>query len=446
VNLGEIRVAIADALKFAPESSAYATLLSRHINDVYLELIGQNQWRFRQRTFQFPARADIPLTTAGWLNGSDVVVNVAPTPAENWRHAQVAGPDGALHSIQRISGTIIYLKDVYAGATVTGPGTVFWWRYPMDRRLLGDPDYSGIGLARRNPDLEPPELWPMSEVLGIVERNDGITGPFLDWERGVGDVRALTLAEEQGWNLNIQDSPGEPRFAVVHPRSRMPPTGVGALLTATAIAGGSLPAATAFRYFYTFRDGRDRSDRSEIVTATTTVANKTIQLGGLPASAVLSGFVKEIWREQAGTGVFRWLDEVPAIDLTYPDDGLPLGVVGERWEDQSPLVEIEVWPRPEKNRLIEVRYLAGNRSLLLDNDVPDMPAEYHRLLVHRVVQARAAEAEQTSLVRMHRELGDEMEDRMKRRYLLQKGNRPMRKPWAMGETRPPWRPLITFTG
>jgi hypothetical protein len=446
VNLAELRTAVSDALKFAPGTPAYKTLLTRHINDVYLELLGERQWRFRQRAFQFTARADIAIV-ADWTNGSDTVANIAPAPAENWRHAQILGPDGVLHAIQRVLGTTVYLKDVYTGVTaLAAAGTTFWWRYPMDRRLLGDPDFSAAGLLRRNPDLEVPELWPITEVLGVVERYDNITGAFLDWTTGAGQVRPLTLADEQGWNLNIQDAPGEPRHALIHARSRLPPTGVGAALTATAIAGGSLAVGAALRYFYTFRDGRDRSDRSDIVTATTTALNRTVQLAGLPVSTTLSGFMKEIWREASGTGAFRWLAEVPPGAATFNDDGLPLGVVGERWEDQSPLVEIEVWPRPDKDRLLEVRYMAGNRSLLLDNDVPDMPAEYHKLLVHRVAEQRAAEAEQAALVRVHRTLAMEMEDRMRRRYLLTKGTRPVRNPWGLGNNRPPWRPIITYTG
>lgn len=456
MNLAQIRTDIESAMEYAPGTAAWADRVSRVVNDVYRELIGQNHWRFRERVFEFPIRPDVSFT-GDWTLNSDTVANVTVTggsATEAWRHGWVQGPNGRAYRVTKYTTGLsdtIYLKDKYQGANaVGGAGTAFWWEYPMSRRFLGDGDLSATGLAFRDPDREVQELWPMAEVLGVVERNDDTDTDFLDQPAGVGQVRHLSLADEQGWNLNIQESPGEPRAVLIRPRSRMPfpyVPGEGEANNivpfASLTGGGSLAADVEYRYFYTVRSGIDRSAPSPIMSATPTGATLTVRLNDLPTWANNNGDVKEIWRERAGDGVFRWLAEVDNTTSQFDDDGSY--DVGERWEDEGPMTTVQLWPRTDKDRLIQIRYLAGNRSLLLDQDVPDMPAEYHQILVSRAVIRLVAEGGGTSLLKMHATIADEMEQKLRRRYLVNKSVRPQRELWGH-RTVSRWGPTITWTG
>lgn len=385
MNLQGILARVERALQAAPNVQSRVDDWRDVINDHYLAVMEDAAFGVHQeRVAEFTARATVTLTAATAALGSYQLTAVAPAPASDWEGHVIYSTDADVEfRITRVSGTTIWLSATYPIPFVADTFEVRFYSYRLPRTCG-----SVLGVSTRTDDV--------GEIRGAGR---------LDDERSYYDPD--TVGPPEVWIPEDEEQDRAPRS-----------------IAAAAAAGGGLQQNTEYRYLYAFLERGRLSSPSLIVSATTTLGDRTINLSAIEATTAGSGVLKRLYRETARDGLFKFLVTLNEGDTTYADTGAASPSETAIWDDAGPYRYIRFWPRPSSNYTIRLRHQLRPTRLRHMSDVPLLPEPYHSIIAHRAAaellwraeaykaaeaQERRAQAAETRLVRRtHKDEGRQL--------------------------------------
>ena len=475
MNLKEIREAVERELVFDPDIEAHREDLNKMINTQYMSIMDSQAWPFRHKIAEVRLMKDrtITKTTAANLTGgksltipnsnyvandvTDVnvdelaghVIDFGAQTDYDKKNNQSPGYNIGDDSLTR-NRTSYIIERAYASAS--SKITI----HPDPRYVFSDfdSDITIKALKYRLPN-------DCAEVLGVMSRDD---------DRGL--IEQLDLPAERQYMLN-PDETGDPTVWMTDPLLVSRSTGfddygrefferhsnrpMSLLSSSESSTGGYLPDKTRFQYFVVWQYAGRVSPPSPITEATTqgngsTHTNKIVLYfhnDDVMDSQYL-GRQRLVFRRMAesegntpvpytdknwGPWLLAAVIDDPSVtnynDTSTSNKGNWMHASLERrWEDYEPPGQyqyVRFWPRPDTDKTVEVRYLARAKKLYGETATPELPLEYHQLIVHKVVQLLALRHEAPDLSKIHGKLAQDLEKRMRLRYLASKGQIRRRK-------------------
>jgi hypothetical protein len=416
VNLGQIRERIQNELQHAPTTTAHKNDINQVVNDVYQKRMSSERWTYRTVEGTMRLRADVTgvsfkvRTTTGKSLQLRTVTGVSAVYMHDYDALLLLASDesDSLRRFGRIAGgpswpvewRQVHAKydGVHAGGwpdpdldTVSADVAVYLDDPPA--AAYQDITYTD-GILRHDRYQMP---FDCGEIISIVSRDD---------KRGEMELVNRTRERMLMMNTN-QDGAGQPVAWLMDDAVDCGPAPRKTMTAATGTTG-SLAAGT-YRYFYAFYGKGTFSAPSNIVS---------IVVSGTADEVVLSALEAEpdtrYWRDKHvfrddGDGVFRLLARVPPGTATYTDSGATAPDETFRWDDRmaAPRKAVRFWPRPSADQWVSVSYLRVPNRLVTDQDTPEMPEEYHHILVHEAIVQLAARYKQPDLIKVHAPLAAE---------------------------------------
>tara|TARA_R100000808_G_C2138667_1_gene146673 strand:+ start:116 stop:1606 length:1491 start_codon:yes stop_codon:yes gene_type:complete len=476
MNLKEIREAVERELVFDPNIEAHREDVNKLINAQYMQIMDSQAWPFRHKIAEVRLMKDREIAKTALTNvtggrsltapdsnfttghTSDVnvdelaghVIDFGSTVDEDSNNNQASGYDIGGASLDR-NRTSYVIERAYksAGNTVT---------------IHPDPRYNYADFGSGNATVKALKYRlpnDCAEVLGVMSRDD---------DRGL--IHQIDLPAERQYMLN-PDETGDPTVWMTDPLLVSRSTGfddygrefferhsnrpMSLLSSSESSTGGYLPDKTRFQYFVVWQYAGRVSPPSPITEATTqgngsTHTNKIVLYfhnDDVMDSQYL-GRQRLVFRRMAesegntpvpysdknwGPWLLAAVIDDPSV-TNYNDTSASSKAnwmhasLERRWEDYEPPGQyqyVRFWPRPDTDKTVEVRYLARAKKLYGETATPELPLEYHPLIVHKVVQMLAIRHEAPDLSKVHGKLALELERRMRRRYLNSKGQVRRRK-------------------
>jgi hypothetical protein len=375
-----------------PRTTSYKNEVIGYLNDRAQALYVEAEWIFLEERTTLTVYPDYDTGTVTVTNGSYLVTasNTAFWFSDMNGH-QFIGPDDETYTIAYVDTVSVpnrlYLTTPYAGTGVAGADyTIRFFAYPMPDDCV-DP---GPITSREDDRGRISYIDNETEAQHYLDRDD--TGdPYVYLNAGAWHTRTLDT---------------EP--------------------TAKATVGGTLTASASYTYCVTvFYEGVE-SAPSKQVSATTTAANKTIELENIQdftAGALPTGYRKRVYR-RTSEGAFYFLAELDWNDTTYTDDGSDSIDLSRPLKDFGEAYKVWFYPRPDEEQEVEVWYKRRPRRMYKDQDVPDLPPEFHDILWRQAAIDVLEKYNQPTSTQER--IVEERMKALKRRYL----NRSDRR-WAM---------------
>lgn len=403
MNLKEIRERVEDALTYAPGVESHRIKLNRRINDAQKEILTFRRWTFRQRLFELTLMKERVIANADWSIPSNTRALEFPLPT-GWTRLNVdwlAGQTVLLPFAPADSnGTGLHDEFIIESSNLTGAGTTV--------TIIPDPRYPGLASKAGITDditlkfLRYRMPASFSEAQGVMDRAEDF-----------GEIRQLDLWRERAFMLNNSDDPGRPVRFLIDPNY---PDFVGTdnsgfenrylgndieppiqTIAAAEAATGSLTALGTFTYKISWAYSNMISGAGPETKITLTGANRTVNLTNLDAITSTGGedFGREriVWRREGEGPWFQFtVIADPSVTIftdtgaIQPVSGNPLLYVRERDRARAGAYHfIRFWPLTDTDRTVELRYLARPADLVDDSDIPELPDEYHPIIVHKTV-------------------------------------------------------------
>lgn len=422
MNLLQIREHIQNELQRAPETQDWKNDVANVVNAKYLARMTAKRWPFRVVEASLRLRAD----------ETGVTFKVASSTGYPLELRTVAGVHAVrYHDLDALLFRSGDEDDSYRrfGRIAGGRAWTAYWRQVMrnydGHNIEGWPDPDLSTTKNVQAYLEAPPATGYLDVTytdGVL-RHDRYQLPFdcaeiigiVSREDSRGEIPLVNRTRERQLMLNDRDPAGSPEAYLLDDPVDAGPAPRKTMVAAVTNGGFGLAAGT-YRYFYVFGGKGAMTGPSPIVEATTTGGASKIDftiLEGEPENRYWR--TKFVFREDNGDGVFRYLTSVQPGDTTFTDNGTNF-TPDETfvWDDRmaAPRKTVRFWPRPASDQWVHVQYLTAPRRLQNDQDTPQMPDEYHMLLVHDAVVHLAARYDQSHLVGVHSKLRDELEAMM----------------------------------
>lgn len=406
MNLADIIADVQREVGHKPGNRAERDNVARGVNDIYTDLLGAHPWEFIDRLFDLEWFADI--TGTGLSYHFKQITFASTLPEDSLLGAEISIANSAVG----MDGTFDVIRWDGPGGPIT---TALWIDNPPVPLavLTADPLATFTITWKRRPlpdDLE--------TSLGLMNR-----------EEDYGAVPLVDRTAERSLMLN-DDERGQAAGYVFDPPQGHDRAPRNVLSATTANVGGTLVPGT-YKYLFRHRlNGRlsGRSNIAEIVVPAGTNTN-IVNIIGLDDWAPLSQFFpiqRWLYREDVDTapGVFRRVALINSTtvvtpfvdDGETPDDDLPFCDVG-------PYRYVRMWPRPDVDTTYELRYHPRVKRLLHDMDVPEMPVEYHQILVFGAAERITRRNNDDALSGYMKRQYEELLNRMRRRYLSQSDRR-----------------------
>lgn len=388
MNLYDLIQRVYTATDRNPNTSAYKNQVIGFINDAMLTLCGMGDWLFLHKRGQMTVYPDYTTGTASVVNGQRGVQGNGTSWGDHMDGHLFIGPDGETYTIAHVSATnYLYLSSAYEGVTVNSTYTIRFFAYCM-------PDDC---------------IEPMSQV----SRDDDY-----------GRIRYIDN-ETEAERYFDRDDTGDPYF--YFPAENQQTRTLDATPSAAAgAAGGALTSGTLYGYRLTVRyegvEGPPTTEVTFTATATGKINLSNIQDLRVPVGGggfLSTGYRKHVWRREESRPYY-YIKELDDYETTYVDDGSVTP------SHERPLIEygtmFKVWfyPRPDSEKDIEVWYKRRPRRLQKDNDVPEIPPEYHDIL-WRMASIEIIQKSGGDMTALWREVYDERTGRlalMKKAYLV----------------------------
>ncbi len=383
-----------------PNLAVHENHLIRLINRHYQELCSSQPWRFLQeretkQLYQdFSGSAGTTLTLT---NNSKTVTAAAGT----WLHSGMEGAviEDTANSIEYridsvLNNTTAFLTEATgASAAVTGTTDfkVKWDKIKLPRDMV---DFLGItirdeifGQAANSRDRRIVYVDPRTEedlLLDHTSSGDTIIITDDDYDRTFNNDLTLTTQLGSG-------------------------------------GANSLSTSTTFEYCATIEREGIESSPSPVVSATTTGSDRTITLSGLPAVSGVDVYRKRIYRRNvtAKTGWYQITEIVPAASpsATFADDGSASLDYTRPLYYEGPRDTFRLYRRPDVDIKAEIRYMRRPARLVGNNDEPQIPPQYHSVLVYKAVADLYLQYGQPGISNIYEVKAQERIENMKRRYL-----------------------------
>lgn len=448
MNLGEIRDAVQNELQHVQTTAAWKNDVAKIANEKYSALMGMERWTFRTVDTHLRVLKDREDVTVIFSTGTGYPLamrNASWTPG-GLSNVLYEDYDALVLTEGEEENSLRRYGRIAGGET----GFPRKWRQCFDRAdgyyLQGFPDPDVTATATETLFLEEPAAatWrSATAVTDVILRHDRYRLPYdcaeiisiVSRDSNKRPLDLVNRTREKHLLLNSdQDAPGDPQAWVMDDAESAGPA-PRKTLAGAASAGGSLTASTTYRYFYAFWWKGCYSGRSNIVTVTTTAGNKTIDFTNMEVEPTNRyGRTKHLFRDD-GDGRFRWVKAVSYTASTTSDAGATDPDETWVWDDRmaSPQMAIRLYPRPSSDQWLYVQYLRQPNQLQTDQDVPEMPHDFHPIIVHQVCAQIAARFKAPEVVGFHEAKANELIGRMRNQYVVRY------TPAQMGQWRGPHR-------
>ena len=444
MNVSQIRQRIFDQMDYNPDIQQYRDSVVRRINDQYDRLCDMAHWLFLQKEKTIQLRANITGSSTLYLR----------VDSSNFRRVVSITSSGVYSSL---GGSIGSNPSTYSTLTFTAE---------MEGQTLIDEDSNEYKIVRvrtaNEMFIEPtitsdaPALgWKKStatditsftirfdryalpddciEVLGIVDREDD-RGRIPNVDRKRVEIAYLDRDNSGEPLVSIEDE------AFIDESPINTPTATEGTTGTSTLVGGNI-----YEYMYTIqREGRE-SPPSSVVQITLSSTGTEVVLSNFDdtrwfnnANFDDSGILKLIYRRDV-TNNGRWLmvSTLPAGTTTYTDKYLmPTNASTTNFEfaqkteytystqrdvikyqDPGPRQYLRFWYVPSEDRILHLRYHRRPRPLVADTDSPEIPRQYHMILVYLTLEDLFMQLQEQNQGTIFRVRGDDMIRQMRKRYL-----------------------------
>lgn len=448
MNRGDIRKAILSKINYSPDDTAYHKVLNTQINDVYQEIFSDRVWPFSIKEVQLPALPDI--TEANYLyhpyatvTHGDVIVDWGQDVLHPWYVGQIIELDGVEYTIANISGTSrLFLDRPYRGTSSTSLSN---WK--IKNRFINLPDDC----------VQIQEVYfSDAPVPGSQRRSPIPLQPQAMHRSG--------LSQDQTGNRPTHYY-HVPDIVIPAPQEILAPT----LTLSSTTTGGALTPGSVLRFTYAYCMGEPTDDFTNCPEGPVWQGNDTWPNGYveitipsvgsytinwavfLPQSKYPAGgtgswhpYYIHIYNVNPGYDKIHELTELRASNETGPlidttgtlrisADSYTPATIDRAVEHTGHTKRIQLYPRPsslDKSIVIDPTNLWYNESinmvwvtytyrplpLVTDADVPELPPEYHQLIVNKVAAMQALKLEQTATYTMCNQDYDRLYARMVAAY------------------------------
>jgi hypothetical protein len=448
MNVSEIRQRIFDQMDYNPDLQQYRDSVVRRINDQYERLCDMAHWLFLQKESTIQLRKAI-------TGSSTVSFRVDGT---NLRRL-VSMQSSSVYSAKTIGAT----PSTFSTLTLTAE---------MEGQTLIDEDSNEYKIIRVRDSnemfIEP--SWKKAdsvditnftirfdrvalpqdciEVLGVVDRDDD-RGRLPNIDRKRTEIAYLD-----------RDTTGEPLISIDDESfiDQSPINNPIATEGQTAASGNTpLVAGNTYEYMYTIqREGRE-SPTSKSVQITLSSSGTEVNLSNIDDTRWFtggnfddSGILKLVYRRDV-TNDGRWImiTTLTAGTTTYLDNDLvPTNAAAStfefaqntsftysnqrdiiKYENPGPRQYLRFWYTPEEDRVLHIRYHRRPRPLYSDTDAPEIPRQYHMILVYLTLEDVFLQLQEQNQATIFRMRGDDMIRQLRKRYLSRDDTRKRFSRW-----------------
>lgn len=406
-NVGEILRTLGAKLDYDPELASYRLQMLRLLNEQHMALLTERPWTFAMGTAKVRTRSDITFGTVSITSGTRTLTGTSTGWTQECEGAWVYLADSNWYRVGRFAGATSLILDVpYTGTSMSGATYRLRWRYvPLPQDCV-----SYHNLSARAEDR--------GELVYVSRSTE--EGVYLD-EDTTGTTTAYTDADT--WTPRSPDRP----------------------LTATASAGAGLVSGRTYRYLYTYMvNGVESAPCSPYVEVTPSGGNLQVTLSGFLDCDTGDGRQYALYRAESDVGIFYRI-QTGTTSGSVIDTGLavdrdaPLNTNGQRHY-------IRFYPRPGELSSVgsgtgkisynyedlEVRYHRRPRPLAKDSDFPEIPEDFHDVLVNRTLAEAFMKNGGDAQARHYLTLAKERERTMASRYISQAAHHAVRQGWTAG--------------
>jgi hypothetical protein len=398
MTLHELIAEVNGLIDHNPNIDTHRDHIVRLINRHYEQICSEAPYRFVTKRHTKRLYADVSGTDGGTLtfnNGSKVVNNGTESSELHWRGQLLTGPDDVETRISGVDegNNRLILESEYGGTTATSAS----WTLGFDSIIMPKGCVDILGVTTRD-ELESTANTSTDRRLLFV---DGRSEENMLLDRTISGTPTMLLESEAG-TVDNRD----------------------VVFTAAAgSTGASLQTSVTYEYTATLENGQIESPPMKAVQVTPT-AGQAVTLTFTNASttgnlAVLDRIYVYRRNVTANTGFYRvgtieW--RIAAGATTFVDTGFT--------EDHSlplfysnPVQILKVYKRPSTDIWAEIRYHRRPHRLVGDLDAPEMPPQFHKILVWKVVSELYGQYGEGSMLKMYDAMAEEAIISMRRKYL-----------------------------
>lgn len=329
------------------------------VNEVYHEIVYSRRWQWCEVDTDLAVYADEDVDGGSGSSNSTEITGVTTT-YERWVGHKIVGSGGQEFTVVAVTSLgSVYITPAYVGSPPSGETwRVKYYRYALPRDCLS--------------------------VQGLLSR-----------DIGTNRIMPLTRRHDEELNLDPNNGTGTPlAWLPENVEADRPPRTFSAALASGA---STLTVGTTYRYLCAFYQQGRLSSSSSIVTARPTSGTPRVTLT-LEARSATSGITKWVYREDARSGVFRFLAEVASATTSYTDNGGTAPDEDQVWDDWGPPTFLRLYPRASTSQTLRLRYRRVPPRLKHASDTPLMPEVGQAALVHGAVAAILRRAGASSAV------------------------------------------------
>ena len=421
MNVAEIRQRIFDQMDYFPDLQQYRDSVVRRLNDRYQELCDSAHWLFLQKEREITLRkgvdgseADGVSITVSSTNARLVTVSGFTATLEMEGQTLTYTTTDREYTIVRVlSSTVLYIDDNWDG---TKGSVQYVFKITFQRFMLPEDCIEVLGYTDRDADR--------GKLLFIGRRREEFA--YLDADN-TGDPS--TVIEDE----HILDDPplNTPTASIVSLSAPVNPT--------------LLKNSTVYEYKYTiYREGRESPPSLGVSITGPASGAYNIRLDDIDdtgyydtaasTSTSDSGVAKLVYRRDVtNDGKWMLVGQVDSTLTYFIDDELhptsafsyqnntshrfssSLDVL--RWTDPGPRQYVRFWYTPSADKVIHLRYHYRPRDLVADNDAPEMPRQYHNLLVYLTLQDMFLQMQDVTQSQLFERRAEQVRIQMRRRYL-----------------------------
>ena len=420
MNVSEIRQRIFDQMDYFPDLQQYRDSVVRRMNDRYQELCDSAHWLFMQKEREITVRkavegtsATIGIQVTGSANARKVTaVGFTPTLEMEGQTLTNTDTDKEFTIVRVLDASTFYINDDWTG-DITG-STDYAWKITFQRFALPEDCIEVLGYMDRDADR--------GKLLFIGRRREELA--YLDADNS-GDS-GVVIEDE-----HIIDDP---------PLNT--PTATNFLASS---APNRLVNSTTYEYKYTiYREGRESPPSLSVQFTVPATGHNGVKLISLDntgfyaistsTSTIDSGMFKLVYRRDVtNDGKWMLIGTVLSTTTSFTDDELhPKSAFPYqnstsyryssstevlRWTDPGPRQYVRFWYTPGADKVYHLRYHYRPRDLVADNDVPEMPRQYHNLLVYITLQDMFLQMQDVTQAQVFERRAEQVKIQLRRRFL-----------------------------
>tara|TARA_A100001391_G_scaffold202341_1_gene191640 strand:+ start:42 stop:1457 length:1416 start_codon:yes stop_codon:yes gene_type:complete len=448
MNVSEIRQRIFDQMDYNPDLQQYRDSVVRRINDQYERLCDMAHWLFLQKESTIQLRKAITgsSTVSFRVDGSNLRRLVSMQSSSVYSAKTIGAAPSTFSTLTltaEMEGQTLIDEDSNEYKII---------RVRDSNEMFIEPSWqktAGVDVTNFTIRFDRVAL-PQDciEVLGVVDRDDD-RGRLPNIDRKRTEIAYLD-----------RDTTGEPLISIDDESfiDQSPINNPIATEGQTAASGNTpLVAGNTYEYMYTIqREGRE-SPTSKSVQITLSSSGTEVNLSNIDdtrwfagANFDDSGILKLVYRRDV-TNDGRWImiTTLTAGTTTYLDNDLvPTNASASTFEfaqntafyytNQRDIIKYEnpglrqylrFWYTPEEDRVLHIRYHRRPRPLYSDTDAPEIPRQYHMILVYLTLEDVFLQLQEQNQATIFRMRGDDMIRQLRKRYLSRDDTRKRFSRW-----------------